>query len=94
MELECLMDIVDLKGQVIAEHHHRQFLQRAFTNPGIRPLPNGIQQVIDVPTDALVDLPPMVIADRSASTPRQPNTGPRSPARTGPNTSEYVSSLT
>ncbi|MFJ5197612.1 hypothetical protein ACIQCQ_36905 [Streptomyces sp. NPDC088394] len=36
--------------------------------------------------DALADLPPVVIADLLGIHPRLPNAGPRSAARTGPNT--------
>jgi len=43
-----LIGIVDPKGKVIPKYQHRQFLQRAVTHPCIRPMSNGIQQVIDV----------------------------------------------
>lgn len=49
VKLERFIDIVDPKGEVIPEHQHRQFLQRAFTHTCLRPLPNGIQQVMNIP---------------------------------------------
>ncbi|MFF7725781.1 hypothetical protein [Streptomyces sp. NPDC008001] len=48
VELERLTDMVDLKGEVISEHHHCQFFQRAVPHPRIRPLSDSGQQVMDV----------------------------------------------